>query len=106
MNLASGEDPQQSTPKSRKSEMMYNHPMTPAQTNASPGASGHPHSGEDFEMGSPPWPRTPASPVFNSHAAAPVTPQDSYRSTKVKVSCLLILNKIAFLTSLFLLLEI
>lgn len=62
---------------------MYNHPMTPAQTNASP-ASGHPH-GEDFEMGSPSWPRTPASPVFNSHAAAPVTPQDSYRSTKVKV---------------------
>lgn len=61
---------------------MYNHPMTPNQ--ASPGASVHPHSGEDFEMGSPPWPRTPASPVFNSHAP-PVTPQDSYRSTKVKV---------------------
>lgn len=64
--------------------MIYSHPMTPNQ--ASPGASGHPHSGEDFEMGSPPWPRTPASPVFNSHAP-PVTPQDSYRSTKVKVSC-------------------
>lgn len=63
--------------------MMYNHPMTPAQANASP-ASVHPH-GEDFEMGSPSWPRTPASPVFNSHAAAPVTPQDSYRTTKVKV---------------------
>lgn len=83
--IASGEDPQQATPKSRKvGEMMYNHPMTPNQ--ASPGAIGHPHGGEDFEMGSPPWPRTPASPVFNSHAP-PVTPSDSYRSsTKIKVS--------------------
>lgn len=63
--------------------MMYNHPMTPIQ--ASPGAGVHPHSGEDFEIGSPPWPRTPASPVFNSHPS-PVTPQDSYRTTKVKVS--------------------
>lgn len=67
--------------------MMYNHPMT--QANASPGASGLPHGAEDFEMGSPPWPRTPASPVFNSHAP-PATPQDSYRSSKVKVSKLLI----------------
>lgn len=83
-NLASGEDPQ-STPKSRKGEMNYNHPMTPNQANASPGASGHPHSGEDFEMASPPWPRTPASPVFNSHPP-PATPTDSYRTTKVKVS--------------------
>lgn len=58
--------------------------MTPTQANASPVGGVHPH-GEDFDMGSPPWPRTPASPVFNSHAAAPVTPQE-YRSTKVKVN--------------------
>lgn len=77
---ASGEDPQ-STPKPRKSEMMYNHPLTP---NQATGVSAHPHASEDFEMGSPPWPRTPASPVFNSHAP-PATPQDSYRTTKVKV---------------------
>lgn len=82
--IASGEDPQQTTPKSRKNEIMYNHPIAPTQANASPVGGVHPHSGEDFEMGSPPWPRTPASPVFNSHAAAPVTPQE-YRSTKVKV---------------------
>lgn len=86
----SGED--QSTPKSRKGDIMFNQPSTPTQANASPGASGHPHSGEDFEMGSPPWPRTPASPVFNSHAAA-ATPTESYRSTKVKVSlCITILE--------------
>jgi hypothetical protein len=82
---ASGEDLQQPAPKSRKgNEMMYNHPMTPNQANASPGPGGIPHGGEDFEMGSPPWPRTPASPVFNSHP--PSTPQDSYRTSKVKVS--------------------
>jgi hypothetical protein len=83
--LASGEDHLQSTPKSRKGEMMFNHPMTPTQVGASPSAAGHPHGSEDFEMGSPPWPRTPASPVFNSHGP-PVTPQDSYRTSKVKVS--------------------
>lgn len=61
--------------------MMFGHPMTPNQ--ASPSTS-MPHN-EDFEMGSPPWPRTPASPVFNS---PPVTTQDSFRSTKVTVSIL------------------
>lgn len=82
--IASGEDPQ-STPKSRKgNEMMYGHPMTPGQANVSPGGAGMPHN-EDFEMGSPPWPRTPASPVFNSHAAPPVSTQDSFRSSKVTV---------------------
>lgn len=82
--LASGDD--QGTPKSRKNEMMYNHPMTPNQVNANASpVPGHPHGAEDFEMGSPPWPRTPASPVFNSSHVPP--PQDSYRSsTKVKVS--------------------
>jgi AT-rich interactive domain-containing protein 1 len=87
---ASGDEIQQPPTKSRKgNEMMYNHPMTPNQANASPGASGHPlGSGEDFEMGSPPWPRTPASPVFNSHAPPAAPPQESYRSSKVKVSSL------------------
>lgn len=85
LNLPASVEDTQSTPKSRKGEMMYNHPMTPNQAGASPGPAGHPH-GEDFEMGSPPWPRTPASPVFNSHAP-PAPPQDSYRSSsKVKVS--------------------
>lgn len=83
--LASGEDPQCSTPKVRKGDMMYNQGghMTPNASNASP----HPH--EDFEMGSPTnWPRTPASPVFNTHIAAPPPPPEtsSYRSSKVKVS--------------------
>lgn len=59
--------------------------MTPSQANASSAGNVHSHSGEDFEMGSPPWPRTPASPVFNSISAAPVTPQE-YRTTKVKVA--------------------
>lgn len=81
-NFLASDDPSCSTPKSRKgNDMMYNqHPMTPNQANASP----HPH-GEDFDMGSPTWPRTPASPVFNSHVP-PVVPQESYRSAKVKVS--------------------
>lgn len=78
--IASGEDPQ-ITPKQRKpgNEMMYHgHPMTPNQANVqSPSTSNMPH-GEDFEMASPPWPRTPASPVFNS---PPVTTQDSFRSS-------------------------
>lgn len=66
--------------------MMYGHPMTPSQTaNVSPGTSGMPHS-EDFEMGSPPWPRTPASPVFNSHTPPAVSAQDSFRSSKVTVN--------------------
>lgn len=64
--------------------MMYNQGhMTPNASNASP----HPH--EDFEMGSPTnWPRTPASPVFNTHIAAPPPPPEtsSYRSSKVKVN--------------------
>lgn len=49
----SGEDSQCSTPKSRKNEPYLAPPI------ASPGA----HTHEDFEMGSPSWPRTPASPV-------------------------------------------
>uniref|UniRef100_W4VR84 Putative swi-snf chromatin-remodeling complex protein n=1 Tax=Corethrella appendiculata TaxID=1370023 RepID=W4VR84_9DIPT len=63
-SVASGEDPQCSTPKSSKNE-----PYTPgghlAPPNASPGTPHNAH--EDFEMNSPTWPSTPASPVFNSH---------------------------------------
>jgi hypothetical protein len=59
--------------------------MTPNnQSNMSPGPNVLSHNNnEDFEIGSPPWPRTPASPVFNSHTP-PVT-QESFRSTKVTV---------------------
>ncbi|XP_055613391.1 trithorax group protein osa [Uranotaenia lowii] len=78
-SVASGEDPQCSTPKSSRKGDPYNQshlPGTP--TTASPG----PHNQhEDFEMSSPApsWPRTPASPVFNSHVAPAETP---FRSTK------------------------
>jgi hypothetical protein len=54
---ASVEDPQCVTPKSRKNEYNQSHLAPPS---ASPG--GH-QSHEDFEMASPQWPRTPASPV-------------------------------------------
>jgi AT-rich interactive domain-containing protein 1 len=84
-SIASG-DETQSTPKNRKSEM-FNHPMPPSHTNASPGPN-HPHSGEEnFEMGSPSWPRTPASPVFNN-SHAPQTPSQEFprATSKVKVS--------------------
>lgn len=64
--------------------MVFGHPMTPNQASPSTSTS-MPHN-EDFEMGSPPWPRTPASPVFNS---PPVTTQETFsRSTKVTVSIL------------------
>lgn len=56
--LASIEDPQCSTPKSRKNESYNQSHLGPP--SASPGAHA-PH--EDFEMGSPAWQRTPASPV-------------------------------------------
>ncbi|KAL1394413.1 hypothetical protein pipiens_011978 [Culex pipiens pipiens] len=62
-SVASGEDPQCSTPKSRKGGGdLYNQShLANTPTTASPG----PHNQhEDFEMNSPTsWPRTPASPV-------------------------------------------
>lgn len=79
-SAASIDDPQCSTPKSRKNDS-YNqgHLTTP------PNVGGPPH--EDFEMGSPSptWPRTPASPVFNSHTPVGdmITPQ---RATKVSLN--------------------
>lgn len=76
-SVASGEDPQCSTPKSRKGELYNQSHLTSTPTTASPG----PHNQhEDFEMNSPTsWPRTPASPVFNSHVPPAETP---FRSTK------------------------
>ncbi|XP_055677490.1 trithorax group protein osa isoform X4 [Lutzomyia longipalpis] len=71
-SAASAEDPQCSTPKSRKSDQYNQSHLAPP--SASPGAH---QQHEDFEMGSPTWSRTPASPVFNSHV-----PQETYRSTK------------------------
>lgn len=76
-SAASIEDPQCSTPKSRKNDYNQSH-LTP------PSAAATPH--EDFEMGSPSptWPRTPASPVFNSHTPAPETPTP-HRPSKVSI---------------------
>lgn len=64
---ASGEDPQCTTPKSRKNDMgHYSHPTTPQSTVPSPGAASmnsmHEEYG-DMSISSPSWPRTPASPV-------------------------------------------
>ena len=63
-------DPQCSTPK-RKSEYNQSHLASAGST---------PTMHDDFEMGSPTWPRTPASPVFNSHSEP--TP---HRSSSSKV---------------------
>ncbi|XP_030756458.1 trithorax group protein osa isoform X2 [Sitophilus oryzae] len=79
-SAASGEDPAcPQTPKSnRKNDMgHYGHPTTPQNTVPSPGASMN-SMHDDYGDISPTWPRTPASPVFNSH----VPPQDTYRSKK------------------------
>lgn len=61
---ASADDPQCATPKSRKNDPSFNQSHLASAT-ASPGSGGHAggHSGEEFEMGSPNWNRTPASPV-------------------------------------------
>ncbi|XP_014604814.1 PREDICTED: trithorax group protein osa isoform X1 [Polistes canadensis] len=78
-SAASGEDAA-FTPKVRK-EMLggyHSHPTTPQNTVPSPGAASINSIHEEYpDMNSPGWPRTPASPVFNSHV-----PQDPYRSKK------------------------
>lgn len=51
---ASGDDPQCSTPKRKNDAYNQGHLATPG---------GTPTMHDDFEMGSPTWPRTPASPV-------------------------------------------
>lgn len=64
MILASGEDPTCATPKTRKNDVgHYSHPTTPQSTVPSPGAASMNSMHEDYEMNSPSWPRTPASPV-------------------------------------------
>lgn len=72
-----GEDQQCTTPKSaRKNDMgHYVHQSGPPGNVPSPANSMHEEYGE---MNSSNWPRTPASPVFNAHVAAP----DAYRSKK------------------------
>lgn len=65
-------DPQCSTPKRGKVDA-YNQGHL-----ASAGSTPTMH--DDFEMGSPTWPRTPASPVFNSH-----TESTPHRSSGGKV---------------------
>lgn len=68
---ASGEDPQCTTPKSRKNDMgHYSHPPTPQSTVPSPGAASMNSMQEEYEINSPSWPRTPASPVSNPRPGA------------------------------------
>ncbi|XP_069695938.1 trithorax group protein osa isoform X4 [Periplaneta americana] len=81
-SAASGEDPS-CTPKSRKDGSVvggsyHSHPPTPQSTVPSPGAASLNSMHEEYgDVNSPSWPRTPASPVFNSHVH-----QDPYRSKK------------------------
>ncbi|XP_008551461.1 trithorax group protein osa isoform X4 [Microplitis demolitor] len=78
-SAASGEDPA-FTPKTRKEifNAYHSHPTTPQSTVPSPGAASINSVHEEYpDINSPSWPRTPASPVFNSHV-----PQDPYRSKK------------------------
>lgn len=77
MFLASGEDPQCTTPKSRKNDPYNQSHLSAPITSPGAGAPGTPgpypppHPGsvgggsDDFDMRSPPpsWPSTPASPV-------------------------------------------
>uniref|UniRef100_A0A1A9WFU0 ARID domain-containing protein n=1 Tax=Glossina brevipalpis TaxID=37001 RepID=A0A1A9WFU0_9MUSC len=83
-SAASGEDPQCTTPKSRKNDPYVQSHLAPPSTSPvgmvgtgpHPGHTGVP--GEEYEMNSPPnWARTPASPGFNSH----VPQQDAFRAT-------------------------
>lgn len=65
---ASADDSQCATPKPRKNDQSFNHssghlvPGTPPTHGAHAGAGGG-QAHEDFEMGSPTWNRTSASPV-------------------------------------------
>ncbi|KAJ3639831.1 hypothetical protein Zmor_003167 [Zophobas morio] len=67
-SAASGEDPQCTTPKSnRKNDMgHYSHPTTPQSTVPSPGAASMNSMHDEYELSSPSWPRTPASPKTDS----------------------------------------
>ncbi|XP_014258730.1 trithorax group protein osa isoform X2 [Cimex lectularius] len=88
-SAASGDDGNCTPGKSRKeggggsgggSGMMgyHSHPTTPQSTVPSPGAASLNSMHEEYPPDhSPTWPRTPASPVFNSHV-----PQDLYRPKK------------------------
>ncbi|XP_044741667.1 trithorax group protein osa isoform X3 [Chrysoperla carnea] len=71
-SIASGEDPQCSTPKSRKNDLSssgghYSHPTTPQSTVPSPGAASmNSMHADEYDISSPSWPRTPASPKSDS----------------------------------------
>ncbi|KAL5273718.1 ARID1B family protein [Megaselia abdita] len=89
-SAASGEDPQCTTPKSRKNDPYNQSHLSAPITSPGAGAPGTPnpypppHPGsigggsDDFDMRSPPpsWPSTPASPGFNSHVQ-----QETFRPT-------------------------
>uniref|UniRef100_A0A1A9ZVM8 ARID domain-containing protein n=1 Tax=Glossina pallidipes TaxID=7398 RepID=A0A1A9ZVM8_GLOPL len=83
-SAASGEDPQCTTPKSRKNDPYVQSHLAPPSTSPVGMVGTGPHAGhtgvpgEEYEMSSPPnWARTPASPGFNSH----VPQQDAFRTT-------------------------
>ncbi|KAL9896206.1 trithorax group protein osa isoform 2-T6 [Glossina fuscipes fuscipes] len=83
-SAASGEDPQCTTPKSRKNDPYVQSHLAPPSTSPVGMVGTGPHAGhtgvpgEEYEMSSPPnWARTPASPGFNSH----VPQQDTFRTT-------------------------
>ncbi|XP_062127294.1 trithorax group protein osa isoform X1 [Drosophila sulfurigaster albostrigata] len=81
-SAASGEDPQCTTPKSRKHDPYSQSHLAPPSTSPHPAVmhGGGGPSGEEYDMNSPPnWPRPAAgSQVFNSHV--PVQ-QEPFRST-------------------------
>ncbi|XP_054270546.1 trithorax group protein osa-like isoform X4 [Macrosteles quadrilineatus] len=75
-SAASGEDPSCTPSKGRK-DGLY-HPGTPQSTVPSPGAASINSMHDEYPPdSSPTWPRTPNSPVYNSHM-----PQDLYRPKK------------------------
>ncbi|XP_020717566.1 trithorax group protein osa isoform X3 [Ceratitis capitata] len=83
-SAASGEDPQCTTPKSRKNDPYSQSHLAPPSTSPV-GHTGHPGGpGEEYDMNSPPnWTRPPVSPqVFNSHGP----PQETFRPSSTKKS--------------------
>nr|XP_014088851.1 trithorax group protein osa isoform X3 [Bactrocera oleae] len=83
-SAASGEDPQCTTPKSRKNDPYSQSHLAPPSTSPV-GHPGHPVGpSEEYEMNSPPnWTRPAVSPqVFNSHGP----PQETFRTSSTKKS--------------------
>lgn len=95
-SAASGEDHQCTTPKSRKNDLTGgghygSHPATPQSTVPSPAASLN-SMHEEYDMSSPSWPRTPASPVstpimdfvFSAHTIIVLTSTYLFLKTSTK----------------------